>query len=114
MGPSLKQDENYVKEHLGAWSHRRSARGGYSNDDRGRYTYRGEPVNNGGYVDGRLRDAQKERLEFGPGEAWNDERDGEPGAPEVRAPTQPSGVVGSDVPENEMSEREKRALFDDT
>ena len=67
--PSLKQDKEYVKEHLGAWSDRRCARGGYSNDATGRYTYHGEPVNNGGYVEGRLRDAEKERLEFGPGEA---------------------------------------------
>ena len=109
-----KKDRLYVKEHLGAWSDRRKATGKYSDDRDGRFTYRGEPVNNGGYVDGKLVDPMKERKELGPGEAWtygDDDADREP--PEAFSSEAPRGNSVREVPEQELTDAEKQALFDD-
>ena len=46
----IRSDKKYMDEHMGLHSDRRRASGKYSNDARGRFTYRGVPVNDGGYV----------------------------------------------------------------
>ena len=66
-------NQRYVKEHLGRLSDRRTARGHYSNDLHGRYTYKGVEVDNGGYRRGKLVDIYKEKSEFGPGDPWYNE-----------------------------------------
>ena len=86
MSLKIRSDKKYMEEHMGLYSDRRRASGKYSNDARGRFTYRGVPVNDGGYVRGRLRDESKERREFGPGEPWAAEREGDP-SDEEKEPT---------------------------
>jgi hypothetical protein len=61
-------DEKSVKLHLGRHSHRRARKDPYSTNESGQLCYRGQPLNNGGYVDGILRCKARELACYGPGE----------------------------------------------